>query len=284
MAAKGPGRLFRLPDGSPERLEGGYKNELLRYGDLVVRLVETTPESARWEHELLRFLARSAPEVVVPLAEPELAPDGRVATLLPYVDGEQLDRDDEGQRLELAGLLARLHRAGLGWAGGPRPGVPGFADLDLVRNRWWDWELVEKPPVLVRAFEATLDWLFDPPPLAVGAVHGDVYRGNVRVRAGAIVGVIDWEDARVDWPAAELANATWEVCKVGDALDPERAASFLAAYARAGGPGERDFLEPLLRLRLMADLLYSLTSKARGEPYDPRHVEHLLRALEQIDG
>jgi Ser/Thr protein kinase RdoA (MazF antagonist) len=283
MAAKGPGRLFRLPDGSPERLEGGYKSELLRYGDVVVRLVATTLESARWEHELLRFLARSVPEVVVPLAEPEPAPDGRVATVLPYVDGAALDRDDEAQRLELARLLARLHRAGLGWEGGPRPGGPAFAELDLVRNRWWDWELVEKLCVLAHAYEATLDWLFDPPALAVGAVHGDVYRGNVLVLDGRIVGVIDWEEARVDWPAAELANAAWEACRVGTALDPVRAESFLTTYVEEGGPGERRELEPLLRLRLVADLLYSLTSKARGEPYDQTHVEHLLRALERLD-
>jgi Ser/Thr protein kinase RdoA (MazF antagonist) len=283
MAAKGPGRLFRLPDGSPERLAGGYKNELLRYGDVVVRLEETTLDSARWEHELLRFLARSVPEVVVPLAAPERAPDGRVATLLPYIDGLALDRDDEAQRLELAGLLARLHCAGLHWQGGPRPGVPGFAELDLVRNRWWDWELVEQPRALVHAYEATLDWLFDPPPLAYGVIHGDVCRGNVRVRDGVVVAVIDWEDARLDWPAAELANAAWEVCRVGDALDPRRVDPFLAAYAGAGGPGEQGPLEPLLRLRLVADLLYSLTSKARGEPYDPPYVEHLLRALELLD-
>ena len=110
MAATGPGRVFPLPDSTPERLEGGYKNELLRYGDVVVRLEETTLESASWEHELLRFLAASVPEVVVPLAGPELAGDGRVASLLPYVDGAPLDRDAPAQRLELAQLLARLPR------------------------------------------------------------------------------------------------------------------------------------------------------------------------------
>ena len=105
MAAKGPARVFPLPDGSPERLEGGWKNELLRYGEVVLRLEETTLESAAWEHGLLRFLSPRVPEVVAPLAGPERAEDGRVASLWPYVEGGPLDRDDEGRRLALAELL-----------------------------------------------------------------------------------------------------------------------------------------------------------------------------------
>jgi Ser/Thr protein kinase RdoA (MazF antagonist) len=278
----GPGRVFPLPDDTPERLAGGWRNELLRYGDVVVRLERTSLESAAWEHELLRFLGARVPEVVVPLAGPEPAPDGRVASRLPYVEGGPLDRDDEEQRLALAELLARLHRAGLDWQGGPRPGVAGWAERDLVRNEWWDWEIVEKPAVLVRCREAVAGFLLDPPPLVRGAVHGDVYRGNLRVRDGAIVGLLDWEHARVDWPAWELANAAWESCKVGDELDPARAETFVAAYVDAGGPGETAPFAELLRLRLVADALYSLTSKARGEAHDPRYVAHLLRALERL--
>ena len=239
---------------------------------------ETTLESAHWEHRLLGFLGGRAPEVVMPLAGPEPAEDGRVASLLPYVEGAQLDRDDPAQRLELAALLARLHRAGLDWDGGPRPGVPAFRDVDFVANRWWDWRRVPKTPVLVAAYEASVDFLFDPPPLVLGAVHGDVYRGNFRVREGRVAGVLDWEDARVDWPAWELANATWEVCKLGDDLDPARAEPFLAAYAQAGGPGETGPFRELLRLRLLVDALYSLSR----EQHDPDYAAHLLRALERL--
>ena len=56
--------------------------------------------------------------------------------------------------------------------------------------------------------------------------------------------------------------------------------AFIPAYRKADGPGETEAFEPLLRLRLVADLLYSLTSKARGEPHDETYVEHLVRALE----
>jgi Ser/Thr protein kinase RdoA (MazF antagonist) len=299
MAAKGPGNVLPDPDGiaerwglaplpPPEPLAGGYKNTLLRYGDVVVRVERADPESVAWEHELLAFLAHDVPEVVAPLVASDgstfFAADGAVVSVVPFLPGGPLNPDDEGQRLQLARLLARVHWVGAAWHR-PRPGRPSFADLDLEANAWWDWRIVEKPAVLTRAFERTGAWLAAAPVLARGAVHGDIYRGNLRVRDGRIIGLVDWEEARVDWPAWELANATWEVCKdmSRDELDRERAERFLAAYTDSGGPGEREPFEPLLRLRLLADALYSLTRKARGEPYDPEYVSHLLRALERID-
>ena len=176
--AKGRGTVLALPDGNPERLEGGYKNELLRYGDVVLRLTRAPLESVEWEHRLLESLP---PPAVAPFAGPAEWEDGRSASLFPYVPGGPLDRDDPAQRAQLARWLASLHR--VPWEGGQRPGSSSWLDRDLVRNAWWDWELVEKPPVLVRAYERVAAFLADPPPLRVGVVHGDVYRGNVRVDA-----------------------------------------------------------------------------------------------------
>jgi len=279
--AKGPRTVLPLPDGNPEPLTGGFKNELTRFGDVVLRLEKTTLASAEWELEAVRFLAESVPEALVATAGPELFKDGRIASILPFVeDAAPLDRENEAHRLELARLLARLHRRGLDWAGAQRPGSPGFASLDMTRNRWWDWTIVSKPAALVDAYEASVKWLSTPPSLVTGLVHGDVCRANVLTRGDTIAAVLDWEEARVDWPAWELASAAWEVCQSGDALDSGRATAFIHAYRKADGPGETEAFEPLLRLRLVADLLYSLTSRARGEPHDETYVEHLVRALE----
>jgi Ser/Thr protein kinase RdoA (MazF antagonist) len=296
--AKGPGTVLPDPDGiaerwglaplpDPEPLAGGYKNTLLRCGEVVIRIERNDPESVAWEHELTAFLAHDVPEVVTPLVARDgstfLEVEGVVTSVLPFVEGDPLDRDDAEQRLGLARLLARLHWVGLAWKR-RRPGRPAFADLDFEANAWWDVRVVELPAPLERAYDRSREWVARAPWLTRGAVHGDVYRGNLRVGDGRIRGVLDWEDARVDWPAWELANATWEVCmdEARDALDPERAAAFLDAYTEAGGPGERAPFDELLRLRLVADALYSLTSAARGEPWDEAHVDHLLRALEHI--
>jgi Ser/Thr protein kinase RdoA (MazF antagonist) len=267
--ATGRRTVLPLPDGSPERLGGGYKSELLRYGDVVLRLQKTTIESAEWEHRLLAELAPQVAEVVAPLTRPELWEDGRIATLWPFVPGGDLDPGDPQQRSELARVLARLHAAGLDWDGGQRPGASAWPERDLARNAWWDWKIVEKPPELVAAYDEMNEFLRDPPDLALGVVHGDVYRGNMRVLDGRIVALLDWEEARVDWPAWELANAAWQV---GEEL--------VDAYVTAGGPAETEFLATMLRFRHVADVLYSLTSKARGEPFSQEHVDRLLRALE----
>ncbi len=297
--AKGPGTLLPHPDAIAERwglaplptaqpLGGGNKNTLLRCGDVVLRVEHRDPESVAWEHELTAFLSHDVPEVVTPLAALDgstfAEKDGMIVSVLPFVEGAPLDRDDEAQRLGSARLLARLHWVGRVWRR-PRPDRPAFADLDLETNAWWDVRIVELPPVLERAYERSRAWLAAPPWLTRGAIHGDFYRGNLRVRDGRIHGVLDWEDARVDWPAWELANTTWEVCKdeARDRLDPERSARFLDAYAEADGPGELGPFDDLLRFRLVADALYSLTSAARDEPWSPDYVAHLLRALERLD-
>jgi Ser/Thr protein kinase RdoA (MazF antagonist) len=297
--AKGPGTVLPDPDGIAERwglaplppaepLEGGHKNTLLRCGNVVLRVEQRDPESIAWEHELTTFLSHDVPGVVAPLAALDGSTfaemDGIVVSVLPFVEGTPLDRDDEAQRLEVARLLARLHWVGRVWKRA-RPDRPAFADLDLEVNAWWDVRIFEMPPVLARAYERSRTWLAAAPKLGRGAVHGDFYRGNLRVRDSRIRGVLDWEDARVDWPAWELANATWEFCKDegSDWLDPDRSARFLDAYAEAEGPGELGPFDDLLRLRLVADALYSLTSAERGEPWSPQYLGHLLRALERCD-
>jgi hypothetical protein len=66
--AKGRGTVLSLPDGSPERLDGGYKNELLRYGDVDLRLTRAPIESVEWEHRLLESIV----EIARFLADPPL--------------------------------------------------------------------------------------------------------------------------------------------------------------------------------------------------------------------
>jgi len=279
--AKGPLTVSTVPDGiaghwglgrlpEPEALTGGYHAVLLRLGDVVLRSEERAPESVAWEHELLAWLAPEVPEVVLPLTAEDgttfLVRDGRVHTLLPYVEG------DPGVVDDAAAVLARVHARGAAWpVARPRPGRPAYADLDWEENDWWSWRAVPKPPELVRAFEHVRGWIASEPELVVTPIHGDPARQNVIASRGRTVGLVDWEWARLDWAGIELAIAAHTFAEE----DPR---SFVAAYRDAGGPGEPDVLEEGLRITLLANALYALTRG--GEDCD--WVRYLLAALRDL--
>jgi Ser/Thr protein kinase RdoA (MazF antagonist) len=83
--------------------------------------------------------------------------------------------------------------------------------------------------------------------------------GNVLVRGRKAVGLVDFEEARIDWTAADLAGAIWEFCKHDDdeTFDAAEADAFLRAYRAAGGvvpAAEDDLLVPLIRVRRILEL------------------------------
>ena len=146
------------------------------------------PGSARTEFHLLKHLANRGFPVPRPLVhDPSCAAPW---LLLDYRDGEPLWHPDEGHALAMAGFLAGLHGIVPGGALSfvPRqtmPGAPASTGLDLP---------------------ADLDW----PPGAPGTrrlLHGDFWTGNVLWSDGGLAAVIDWEDAMIGDPLADLAIA-----------------------------------------------------------------------------
>src|SRR2546423_7781735 len=160
------------------------RNLVVRSGAYVIRDSDATVESVRWEHELLGFLHPQVPEVVAPLTAPDgstyLVADGRVVSVLPFVDGAQAKRSDTRVRHDLPRLLARLHRAALDWPGArPRPGRPSWRELDWVVNDTWDWNVIERTPIVERAYAVSREWVSNPPELTESAVHGDFHPDNL---------------------------------------------------------------------------------------------------------
>jgi Ser/Thr protein kinase RdoA (MazF antagonist) len=278
--AKGPRTVLTLPDGiaehwdlprvEAEALRGGYHNDVLRVGEVVIRIERRDPASVAWEHELLAWLKPAVPEVVAPLPARDgstfLALGRHVASALPYVDGTPHGG------LAAAELLARIHARGTGWPGArERPGRPAYSALDWERNDWWDWSVVPKPPELVRAFEHAHAWIASEPPLVRAPIHGDTAQQNFLARDACVVGVVDWEWARVDWPAVEAEHAAWSLAE-----DDRRA--FLNAYRDAGGPGEPGVALEARRIQLLVNALYSLT---RGDG-NRDWIEYLLAELRDL--
>jgi len=156
-------------------------------------------------------------------------------------------------------------------------------ERDWDRNDWWDWSIVKKPPPLLRAFEELREWVATAD-LRVCAIHGDFHTGNVLVRDGHVAGIVDWQFARRDWPALELAGMVWDLCSSGEstALDSALRDQVVGQYVDAGGPGEPGALEPLMRLESLVSALVSLTRAARGQSWNREFTQMLIATLDEL--
>jgi Ser/Thr protein kinase RdoA (MazF antagonist) len=227
-------------------LEGGYQNQVWRAEDVVVRVERASPESLVWEHAVVAYFAGRLDEVKAPIEPMDgstfVACDDFLVSVWPYVSGVPARRRYEPHAVAVAELVRRLHDAAREWSGPQRPGasaVPGTG--------------------------------------ARGPIHGDVCRGNVLMRRGRIVGLIDWEESWVDLLDYELANAVWQFCcsKREHDFDRRLARSMLEAY---GSDLEPDDLVPLIltRLRYERDVW--------GAESDEPYRRHLRRSIEKLDG
>jgi Ser/Thr protein kinase RdoA (MazF antagonist) len=159
----------------------------------------------------------------------------------PYVDGSPARRRYEPHAAAAAELLARVHAACRDWDGGQRPGASALGGAE------------EAP------------------------IHGDFYRGNVLMRRGRIVGLIDREESWVDLLDHELANAVWQFCSSRRDHDFDRrlARAMLEAYGSALEP---DDLLPLIVVRLRYE------RDVWGTESDEPYRTHVRRALEKLGG
>jgi Ser/Thr protein kinase RdoA (MazF antagonist) len=271
-----------------ERVVGGASGAVFRAGELIVRVEHADLESVRWEHALLRFLAEEIDEVVDPLVALDgstfFVDGGRIVSVFPFLDGQELRSQEPSFRDELPTVLARVHRRAQAWpVAEQRPGVPSVRERDWDRNDWWDWSIVKKPPPVLRAFEELREWIATAD-LRVCAIHGDFHTGNVLVRDGHVAGIVDWQFARRDWPALELAGMVWDLCSSGEstALDSALRDQVVGQYVDAGGPGEPGALVPLMRLESLVSALVSLTRAARGRSWNREFTQMLIATLDEL--
>lgn len=211
----------------------------------------------------LHELARGASVPVAALARTRdrrtlLDLDGRVYEMQEWIVGERFGREPQ-QALEAGAALARMHRA-YGGAGGRDGlhGLPegGFSDSEEVRSKL-DAAVGRVRPALdedQRALlDATVSTLRDHLVRADERLvsrglplhpsipcHGDFHPGNTLWRSGALGAVIDFDRARREAAAAEIANAALQFSlrprvgtdplqwKVG--LDADRLHAFIAGY------------------------------------------------------
>jgi len=302
-------RLTGVPDGLADAVEAsyelgrielvsrlpvGYSTDVFRIRAggraLVLRIEEARLglESVEWEHALVTTLAELLPEVRAPLrtrgGTTFVEHHGRVALLLPYVEGRPARTGDARERAEAARLLGRLHAADASVTFSLRPGHARLRDLpfpavgtlppEIPRGRLA--EMRDEAIAFVRGLEGRA--------LTTGMVHGDYFSGNVLVdEDGVPAALLDWEEADLDWQAYELACAAWEftVPADRDELDSARLAEFVATYRGAGGPvpsDEDELLVGFVRVKRILELLRAPTDRRVDWDYQLRN----LRAAERL--
>jgi Ser/Thr protein kinase RdoA (MazF antagonist) len=270
---------FRLA-GDPVGVTGGDECAIWRVGAVAVRIAPTWrgDDEIAWVHDLVRHVATIVPEAIAPAAAADgttfLRYDGYPVSILPYIEGDVLDRTP-AHVTAAGGMLARVHRAIATWK--PRTSRPAIVerrarvplpgdldDIDLAR--WHETLATTGEPRAV--------------------VHGDFYRRNVLVRDGRIVALLDWDEAHEDYLAQEIAWSMWEFAKRdGVRMDEALATAFVDGYVGAGGrlpPAFRTNAVSFIRWRLRDELHLQFTARASGDPVDDTYFETELTAFRTL--
>jgi aminoglycoside phosphotransferase (APT) family kinase protein len=183
-----------------ERADGrAEKLVVRRHG---ARDLKRNPQIAADEFRLLQLLAAAG----LPAPAPRfLDARGEIFStpclVLAYVDGERPSHVDESKLVtELADVLSEIHRVGI------------TADVSFLRQRELGDVTVRGSAAEERRIQEVLDAAL---PLSDRnrpvLLHGDFWPGNTLWKAGRLVAVIDWEDAAVGDPLADVANARLEL-------------------------------------------------------------------------
>ncbi|NQY55675.1 MAG: phosphotransferase [Ilumatobacteraceae bacterium] len=184
------------------RVEGGHRNEVWSgsapTGRVAIRRSRRSAESLAWELELLAALHDDGFLVPVPL----LTDDGRSSAdglaVQQWIDGsEPTSRDD--WRL-VADELERLHARFANHR--QRPGCRVVTELDRL-SRSVDADMSALPDHAASDVLAVFAAMTH---VATSVVHGDPGPSNLRVTDDGRVGLLDWDESRVDVVHLDLAS------------------------------------------------------------------------------
>jgi Ser/Thr protein kinase RdoA (MazF antagonist) len=184
-----------------EPLGGGNRNAVLSATLNGVRVVARQSRRAEdalaWEMDLLTELAAAG--FIVP--RPILTQDGRRfqdgVCVLSWLDGDPPTSDDDWRRVAVT--VQRLHGVTAGRS--QRPGFAGTREL-LAQTMGGDIDLTAMPADGVARCRAAWHAIREEHRTVV---HGDPGAQNLRL-TGAGVGILDWDEARVDASVLDLAE------------------------------------------------------------------------------
>ena len=165
---------------------------------VAVRRSRRSPESLAWELDLLVDLDSRGFVVPVPIpsADGRRAVDG--VTVQRWIDGRPPASERDWRAV--AATLQRLHAATR-----EHPQRPGCVLVWELRDarRSVDADLDVLPDEVEHELVAVFD---DVRAETTSVVHGDPGPGNLRLRGDGSVGLIDWDESRVDVSMHDLSN------------------------------------------------------------------------------
>jgi aminoglycoside phosphotransferase (APT) family kinase protein len=205
------------------------------------------------ELHLLAALHREGFAVPEPYLHVDAGAPASAYLVMDWVDGstELAAADVAGGLDQMAGFLVDLHA------------------LDPSHLRVAELAPIEDPLVAITSYLPSTDVGRDvaarlasggtgPPPGRRVVLHGDYWPGNVLWQDGRLAAVIDWEDASLGDPLADLATARVELlCRYGDAAMERFTTRYLAWHEDRIGPLPLDRL-PLWELYVSAAALASM--------------------------
>ena len=182
-----------------EPLSGGVANDvwLVRVGGKrsVARLGTRSNADLDWETRLLRFLDAEGIAVPVPIPTEDGRAFAEGLVVMTYVEGEPPETKKDWERVAVT--LRRVHALTGDWT--QRPGWRSSQDL-LAAEQGTRIDLTRMPADGVRRCRAAWARLSG---ARTAVVHGDPNARNVRMTRDR-VGLIDWDEARVDVPLLDL--------------------------------------------------------------------------------
>jgi homoserine kinase type II len=196
---------------------------------------------------LVGWLADCGLPVAAPMSslsgDHQLLRDGRSLGVQPVLPGELLDADDLGQVRAAGAMLASLHLHLADW---PEAGL--LEHVRPVAGGGGSGGHPAAPPELRSRLEERMR---DLPELPHQPVHADYRGANVLTCGRAITGVVDFEEARLDAAAVDVAHA---VCLLGTwyhdwrPMSERAQAEFLDSYTgrRPLTEAEQTCLPPLI--------------------------------------
>lgn len=200
-------------------LEGGNRNTALLVelnGESVVaKTTRRSEASLRWLHPVLERAERAG--FVVPRLLPDLS--GRFVvngvTVETFLQGERFPRAELGI---VGPIIRRFHLSTRGLT--QRPGFRSTLEL-VAHDRGGDVDLNEMPEGLAQACREAWRQLRGSP---VSVVHGDLNPDNLLLVNGDDVGLVDWDEARVDVSLLDEAALAWAGASGNGAHSPAQRA------------------------------------------------------------